>query len=81
MESKSPSVYHSTIYVSLCLQSDDIIRERVINVPSRSLRSVECIKVIARQRETFLQVQRDIGLQSVVRNGSTNRRKHDSRLQ
>ena len=49
MEFKSPPVYHSIIYVTLCLQSDGLISERVINVSSRSLRSIECITVTARQ--------------------------------
>ena len=46
---KSKLLYLSVIHVSLCLQSDDVISERIINVSSRSLPSVECITVIARQ--------------------------------
>ena len=46
---KSKLLYHSTIKVSLCLQSDSFIGEWIINVSSRSLLSIECITVIARQ--------------------------------
>jgi hypothetical protein len=74
-------VSESSYHVSLCLQSNDVVGERVIDVSSCVLRCVECITVIARQGETLLQTQREIGLQRRLRNGSTDCRKQDSRLQ
>ena len=79
MKSESPK--QSAIYISLCLQSDGVISERIIDVSSCRLRCVECIAVIMRERETFFEAQWEIGLQRGLRNGSIECRKHDSRLQ
>jgi hypothetical protein len=52
---------------TLCLQSDNVIDERIISVSIRGLPGVKCITVIARKWETFLQAQREIRLQYVLR--------------
>jgi hypothetical protein len=45
-----------------CLQRSDLVSERVIHISCTSLREVECVPIILRQRDSFLQAQGKIGL-------------------